>query len=111
ARRPGMRLALGLAGAGLVVLATAIALVFGVGSGMIVSLHHDPQPRTQLTVRVDTGAVPEMVVRTLFATVRDGIREPRAGFAAIAPSGDSVEVTIAEGVDRAQVIARLRALS
>jgi preprotein translocase subunit SecD len=39
------------------------------------------------------------------------MREPRIGFASIAPSGDSVEVTIMEGIDRAQALARLRELS
>jgi preprotein translocase subunit SecD len=55
--------------------------------------------------------VPQMAVQALFVTVRDGIREPRIGFAAIAPSGDAVEVTPVDGVDRDQALARLRALS
>jgi preprotein translocase subunit SecD len=105
-----MKLAVGLAvGA---VLIAALALAVGLGGRLGETfLHQDPQPRTQLTVRIDPDAVPQMVVRTMFATVRDGIREPRIGFASIAPSGDSVEVTIVEGADREQALARLRELS
>jgi preprotein translocase subunit SecD len=109
-----MKLAAGSAGAlatGAVVIVTlALALILGnrLGAGLA---HQEPELRTQLTVRIDTDAVPQMVVRTLFATVRDGLREPRLGFASIAPSGDSVEVTALDGVDRAQVLARLRELS
>jgi protein-export membrane protein SecD len=74
-------------------------------------LHQEPQQRTQLTIRLDTDAVPQLVVRTLFATVRDGTREPRLGYASIAPSGDSVELTILDGVDKNQALARLRELT
>jgi len=105
-----MRLAVGLAGALAAVALLILAIIFGNRLGARL-LHQDPQPRTQLTVRIDTAAVPQMVVRTLFATVRDGMREPRTGFASIAPSGESVEVTIMEGIDRAQALARLRELS
>jgi preprotein translocase subunit SecD len=74
-------------------------------------LHQDPQPRTQLTVRLDTEAVSQLVVRTLFVAVRDGMREPRIGFASVAPAEDSVEVTILEGIDRGQALARLGELA
>jgi preprotein translocase subunit SecD len=109
-----MKLAAGSAGAwaagAFVILALSLALIFGnrLGAGLV---HQEQQPRTQLTVGIDTGQLPQMVVRTVFATVRDGMREPRIGFASIAPSGDSVEVTIPEGVDREQALARLRELS
>jgi preprotein translocase subunit SecD len=105
-----MRLAAGLAGGALVILALGLAIGFGNRLGERL-LHQEPQPRTQLTVRVGTDAIPQMVVRTLFATVRDGMREPRIGFASIAPSGDSVEVKLLDGVDQAQALARLRELS
>src|ERR1700678_1583327 len=105
-----MRLAAGLAGGALVILALGLAIGFGNRLGERL-LHQEPQPRTQLTVRVGPDAVPQMVVRTLFATVRDGMREPRIGFASIAPSGDSVEVKLLDGVDQAQALARLRELS
>jgi len=101
-----MRLAVVMAGGAFLLLALGFGGWFGAGF-----LHRAPQPHRQLTVRIDPDAVPEMIVRTLFTTVRDAIREPRIGFAAITPSGDSVEVTISEGIDRAQALARLRALS
>jgi preprotein translocase subunit SecD len=100
-----MKLSVGLIG-GAVVLALGLGIWFGAGV-----LHQEPQPRTQLDVRLDTDAVPQLVVRTLFATVRDGTREPRIGYASIAPSGDSVELTILDGIDRGQVLARLRELA
>jgi preprotein translocase subunit SecD len=99
-----MKLAVGLIGGALVVAG------LGIWSGMQF-LHQDPQPRTQLTVRLDTDAVSQLVVRNLFAVVRDGMREPRIGFASIAPSDDSIEVTILEGIDRGQALARLSELS
>jgi preprotein translocase subunit SecD len=43
--------------------------------------------------------------------VRRATREGRLGFAGAAPSGDSVEVTIREGVDRQQALVRLRELA
>jgi preprotein translocase subunit SecD len=100
-----MKLAIGLIGGALI-----LTLGLGIWLGPAF-LHQEPQPRTQLTVRLDTDAVPQLVVRTLFATVRDGTREPRIGYASIAPSGDSVELTILEGVDRDQALARLRELA
>jgi protein-export membrane protein SecD len=100
-----MKLAVGLIGGALIV-ALGIGIWFGAGFS-----YQEPPPRTQLTVRLDTDAVLPLVVRTLFATVRDGTREPRLGYASIAPSGDSVEMTIMEGVDRDQALARLRELA
>jgi preprotein translocase subunit SecD len=70
-----------------------------------------PPPRTQLTVRLDTSAVPQLVVHALSEEVRALMRETRIGFAALAPSGERVEVTLREGGDRAQAVARLRELS
>jgi len=70
-----------------------------------------PPPRTQLTVRLDSSAVPQLVVRALSEEVRGLMRETRIGFAALAPSGERVEVTLREGGDREQAIARLRELS
>jgi protein-export membrane protein SecD len=100
-----MKLAAGLIGGALIL---ALGLGVWLGAGF---LHQEPQPRTQLTVRLDTDAVPQLVVRTLFATVRDGTREPRLGYASIAPSGDGVELTILDGVDKNQALARLRELT
>jgi SecD/SecF fusion protein len=100
-----MKLAVGLIGGALII---ALGLGIWMGAGF---LHQEPQPRTQLTVRLDTDAVPHLVVRTLFATVRDATREPRVGYAAIAPSGDSVELTILDGVDKNQALGRLRELA
>jgi preprotein translocase subunit SecD len=98
-----MKLAVGLIGG------TLALAGLGIWSGM--QFLQQDQPRTQLTVRLDTDAVSQLVVRTLFAVVRDGMREPRLGFASIAPSDDSVEVTILEGIDRGQALARLSELS
>jgi hypothetical protein len=80
-----MKLAAGLIGGALMI---ALGLGIWLGAGF---LHQEPQPRTQLSVRLDTDVVSPFVVRTLFATVRDGTREPRLGYASIAPSGDSVD--------------------
>jgi preprotein translocase subunit SecD len=102
-----MKLVAGLAGGLLLVLAVGVSVYFGAG----VLHHQDPQPRSQLTVKIDTDPVARMVVRMLFVTIRDGLREPRVGFASIAPSEDTIEVTIAEGVGRDQVLTRLRELS
>jgi len=100
-----MKLAVALAGGVVLVLAAGLAVSLGAG------LLRHPQPRTQLTVKIDADAVPRLVVRTLYATVRDGIREPRLGFASIGPAGDAILVTIPEGVERQQVLARLQELS
>jgi preprotein translocase subunit SecD len=101
-----LKLVVGLIGGTLAVLALGLGIWFGLGVQ-----HQDPQPRTQLTVRLDTDAVPQLVVRTLFATVRDGTREPRIGYASIAPAGDAVELTILDGVDRDRALSRLRELA
>jgi preprotein translocase subunit SecD len=69
------------------------------------------QPQAELTLKLDGGAGPVLATRLLFPIVRDGLREPRIGFATIAPSGDSIDVTVADGVDRGQAIGRLRELS
>ena len=69
------------------------------------------QPQAELTLKLDSGRGPALATRALFPTVRDGLREPRIGFATIAASGDSIEVTVADGVDRAQAQSRLRELS
>jgi len=101
-----MRLAVGLMG-GAILVAT-----LGVGGWLGADwLHLAPQPRTQLTVRLDTDAVASQVARSLLAAVRDGVRESRIGTAAMASAGDSIDVTIAEGVDRGVALAALRELS
>jgi preprotein translocase subunit SecD len=105
-----MRLAVLLAGGTFAIAALAVVSGLGVFPGLHF-LPQAPQPRTQLTVRLDTGAVPGLVVRALSEDVRSLMRETRIGFASIAPSGDSVEVTIREGTDREQAVARLRELS
>ncbi len=69
------------------------------------------QPQAELTLKLDGGSGSALATRALFPTVRDGLREPRIGFAAIASSGDSIEVTLADGVDRGQAQARLRELA
>lgn len=114
ANRPGMRLAVLLAGGAIVIVTLIAALAVPLGLGVFPGqhlLHLAPQPRTQLTVRLDTAAVPQLVVRSLSEDVRSLMRETRIGFAALAPSGDSVEVKIREGTDREQAVARLRELS
>jgi preprotein translocase subunit SecD len=103
--RISMKLVLGLIGGALLVLAAGLAASLGAG------FLHYPQPRTQLTVKIDADAVPQLAVRALYAAVRDGIREPRLGFASIAPSGNSIVMTISEGVERQQALARLQELS
>jgi preprotein translocase subunit SecD len=69
------------------------------------------QPKAELTLKLDSGVGPALAARSLFPTVRDGLREPRIGFATIASSGDSIDVTVADGVDREQALSRLRELS
>jgi preprotein translocase subunit SecD len=108
--RRGLRLAVLFAGGTLVIAAFVVPLGLGVFS-LPTFLHLFPQPRTQLTVRLDTGAVPRLVVRTLSEDVRSLMRETRIGFASTTPSGDGVDVTIREGTDREQAIARLCELS
>jgi preprotein translocase subunit SecD len=105
-----MRLAVLLAGGTLVVVALAGAVGFGVYSGQLPS-HQAARPKTQLIVRLDTAAVPQLMMRTIFEDVRNMMRETRVGFASMSPSGDGVDVTIREVADREQAIARLRALS
>ena len=85
--RRGLKLAVLLAGGTLVIAAFVVPLGLGVFS-LPTFLHLLPQPRTQLTVRLDTGAVPRLVVRTLSEDVRSLMRETRIGFASTTPSGD-----------------------
>jgi len=99
-----MRRTVGVAGLAFLCLVVSLA-----GRSDAADVRHDSPLR--LTVRMDTGAVPQMAAQTLFVMVRDGLREPRIGFASMAASGDTVEVSLVEGVDRAQALVRLRALS
>ncbi len=69
------------------------------------------QPRTELTLKLDNSAAASIATRDLFPAVRDGLREPRIGFAAITASGDAIDVTLAEGVDRTQALGRLHELA
>jgi preprotein translocase subunit SecD len=69
------------------------------------------RPQAELTLKLDSGAGPALATRSLFPAVRDGLREPRIGFATIAPSGDGIDVTLADGIDRQQALTRLRELS
>src|SRR5882757_7913701 len=105
-----MRFAVLLAGGAFVIAALAVSIGLGVVPAEHL-LHRAPQPRTQLTVRLDTAAIPQLLVRTLFEEVGGVMRETRIGFASIAPSGDSVEVTIRAEADRERAVARLRALA
>ena len=89
-----------LAGAALAIVALAVAIGLGAVPGLHL-LHQAPQPRMQLTVRLDSSAVPQLLVRDLFEEWRRDARD-RIGFAAMAPSGDSVDVTLREGIDRAR---------
>jgi preprotein translocase subunit SecD len=105
-----MKFGILLAGGAFVIAALAVSIGLGVVPAEQL-LHRAPQPRTQLTVRLDTDAVPPLLVRTLFEEVGGVMRETRIGFASIAPSGDSVEVTIREEGGREGAVARLRALA
>ena len=70
-----------------------------------------PLPRTQFTVKLNTDTVPRLVSLALLDEVRRAVREGHIGFASVPPSSDSIEVTIREGVDRQQALARLRELA
>src|SRR3954470_12754351 len=97
---------------GALAIVAALGVAIGVGVLPVQSLvHPGPRPVTQLTVRLDTAAVPQLVARALSEEVRSLMRETRIGFAALAPSGGGVDVTLREGIDRAQAITRLRELS
>src|SRR5689334_19907154 len=102
-RRPGTKLIVLLACAGVVSMALAGRIGFD-----LFAPERPPargtQPRTELTVKLDTSAVPQALVREMSEDVRRLMRETRIGFAAMAPSGDHVDVTIRDGVDRAQAI-------
>ena len=95
-----------IVGSLLLVLIASFALWFGADL-----IPQRAQPQAELTLKLDGGAAPALATRSLFPTVRDGLREPRIGFATIAPSGDGIDVTLADGVDRQQAVARLRELS
>src|SRR6516162_7186586 len=70
-----------------------------------------PLPRTQFTVKLNTDTVPRLVSLALLDEVRRAVREGHIGFASVPPSSDIIEVTIREGVDRQQALARLRELA
>jgi preprotein translocase subunit SecD len=93
-------------------LALIAAAVFGLwlkGGFAVASLQ--PQQRTELTLKLDNSVAPAIAARDLYPALRDGLREPRIGFATITPSGDAIDVTLADGVDRKQAIARLHELA
>src|SRR3954454_8892690 len=101
---PRTNLAVPLAGGALAIVA-AVGVAIGVGVLPVESLvHWAPQPATQLKLSFDKYAIPQRVVRALSEDVRSLMRETRIGFAAMAPSGDSVDVTLREGIDRAQAV-------
>jgi preprotein translocase subunit SecD len=105
-----MRIVLIVVGAifGSLVLVVVAAFALWSGSGL---LPLRPQPRVELTLKLDNSTAPVIAARDLFPAVRDGLREPRIGFATIGQAGDAIEVTLAEGVDRAQALDRIRELS
>jgi hypothetical protein len=106
--KPRARLAVALAGGALAITA-AVGVAIGVGVLPVPSLMpRGQQPATQLTISFDRSAVPQLVARTLSEEVRGLMRETRIGFAAMAPSGDSVDVTLREGIDRAPAIVTCR---
>ncbi len=102
-----LKIVIGVIG-GVVLLAVVVPFAIWFGAGL---LPQRSQPLTELTIKLDKSVVPAIAARSLFTTVRDGLREPRIGFASLAPSGDSIDVTLSEGVDRAQALSRLRDLS
>src|SRR5437899_1803644 len=91
-------------------LLLAIAMPFAIWLGADL-LPQRTQPVTELTVKLDESGVPGIAARSRFAAVRDGLREPRIGFASMSPSDDSIDVALSEGVDRQQALGRLRDLS
>jgi preprotein translocase subunit SecD len=105
-----MRILLIVAGVVGGALALAIVASFALWFGADL-LPHRPQPLAELIVKMDKAALPAIATRSLYPTVRDGLREPRIGFATISPSGDSIDVTLSDGVDRQQALTRLRDLS
>ena len=93
---------------GVLLLAVLVPFVLWFGAGF---LPERPQPRTELTLKLDNSAAAVIATRDLYPAIRDGLRAPRVGFATIAPSGDTIEVTLADGVDRTQALGRLHELS
>jgi preprotein translocase subunit SecD len=92
------------------IVGTLLAVLVTVGEWLGI-VHPLPQPRTEVTIQLDKSTVPQLAASSLFVTVRDGLREPRIGFASISPSGDSVDVKLSDGVDREQARSRLRDLA
>ena len=76
-------------------LLLAIAMPFAIWLGADL-LPQRTQPVTELTVKLDESGVPGIAARSLFAAVRDGLREPRIGFASMSPSDDSIDVALSE---------------
>ncbi len=70
-----------LFGSALLVVAGSFALWLGADV-----IPQRVQPQAELTLKLDSGAGPALATRALFPAVRDGLREPRIGFAAIAAS-------------------------
>jgi preprotein translocase subunit SecD len=105
-----MKLAIGFAVAPLLVLVT-LGVGVGFGPRFLQQTPQQQQRRTELVIKLNKDAAPAIAARELFATVRTALREPRIGFASIAPSSDAVDVTLIEGVDRAHALSTLHALS
>src|SRR4051794_6771964 len=103
-----MRIVLIVFGAvfGSLALIVAAGFVLWSRSDLVVA-RLQPQARTELALKLDNSVAPVIATRDLFPALRDGLREPRIGFATIAPAGDAIEVTLADGVDRTQALARL----
>jgi preprotein translocase subunit SecD len=107
-----MRIVLIVFGAVFGSLALIVAAGFVLWSrGDLVVARLQPQARTELTLKLDNSVAPVIATRDLFPVIRDGLREPRIGFATITPTGNAIEVTVADGVDRAQALARLHELA
>jgi len=92
-------------------LALMVAAGFALWSKGELVVTRTQQPRTELTLKLDNSAASAIATRDLFPAVRDGLREPRIGFAAISSSGDAIDVTLADGVDRTQALSRLHELA
>jgi preprotein translocase subunit SecD len=97
-----------VAGLAAALLAAAAGGAFWLG-GRYAQALRPPRPATELTVRLATDEIPRQAFQALVDDVRRVVREGRLGFAAA--SGDSVEVTIRDGVDRQQALVRLHELA
>src|SRR5579871_2946889 len=93
---------------GALTLAVFVAFVAWFGADLI---PQRAQPLAELTFKLDGAATPAVATRALYPGVRDAVRDSKIGFATIAPSGDSIEVTLHDGVDRAQALNKVRELS